>query len=279
MTGIEVRQAVGLDEARGFDTSALRGNFLIEDLFVAGEIRMTYSHYDRTVIGGAVPGADALRLETSKPIGSDPFLKRRELGMFNIGGAGTVTLDGEAFELDTHDCLYVPMGTADVTFASADKANPAKFYFISVPAHQRHKACKIRPDDANRLDLGSTDECNQRVLRQYIHPDICTSCQLVMGMTLIETGSVWNTMPCHTHDRRSEVYLYFDMEPQTRVFHFMGEPQETRHLVISNEQVVISPGWSIHCGSGTARYGFIWAMAGDNQDFTDMDMVAMETLR
>ncbi|MBO6718018.1 MAG: 5-dehydro-4-deoxy-D-glucuronate isomerase [Rhizobiaceae bacterium] len=280
MTGIAVRQAVGLAEARGFDTSALRENFLIEDLFAPGEIRMTYTHYDRTIVGGAAPAAGTpLRLETSKPVGSDPFLKRREMGVFNIGGAGTVTLDGETFELTANDCLYIPMGTAEVSFASADASTPARFYFVSVPAHRRHEARLITPGDANRLDLGGKAECNERVLRQYIHPDICASCQLVMGMTLLEEGSVWNTMPAHTHDRRSEVYLYFDMAEATRVFHFMGEPEETRHLVVANEQAVISPGWSVHCGAGTARNGFIWSMAGDNQDFTDMDMVAMERLR
>lgn len=279
MTSITVRQAVGLAEARAFDTAGLRRNFLIEDLFAPGEVRMTYTHYDRTVIGAAIPTHAALPLVTSKPIGSDPFLKRREMGVFNIGGSGTVSLDGDVYELGTNDCLYVPMGVDDIAFASGDASDPARFYFISVPAHKRHEARRIKPDEANRLDLGSPEDSNQRVLRQYIHPDICASCQLVMGMTLLETGSVWNTMPCHTHDRRSEVYLYFDMAPQTRVFHFMGEPEETRHLVVANEQAVISPGWSIHCGSGTARYGFIWAMAGDNQDFTDMDMVTMETLR
>jgi 4-deoxy-L-threo-5-hexosulose-uronate ketol-isomerase len=279
MTSISVRQATSPAEAKAFDTAQLRQNFLIDDLFAAGEIRMTYTHHDRTVIGGAAPLDAPLRLAASKPIGSDPFLKRREMGIFNIGGAGSVSLDGEVYELATNDCLYVPMGTGEVDFASAGKSSPARFYFISVPAHKRHEPRKITPDDANRLDLGSRDECNRRVLRQYIHPDICTSCQLVMGMTLLESGSVWNTMPCHTHDRRSEIYLYFDMAPQTRVFHFMGEPEETRHLVIANEQAVISPGWSIHCGSGTARYGFIWSMAGDNQDFTDMDMITMETLK
>lgn len=279
MTSIHVRQAVGLAEARSLDTDGMRRNFLIEDLFAPGAIRLTYSHYDRTIIGGAVPTDRPLPLATSKAVGSEPFLKRREMGVFNIGGKGWISLDGEVHELGANDCLYIPMGVADVAFASDDTASPASFYFISLPAHQRHEVCRIGPDDANRLNLGSQDECNQRVLRQYIHPDICTSCQLVMGMTLIEAGSVWNTMPCHTHDRRSEVYLYFDMEPRTRVFHFMGEPEETRHLVVANEQAVISPGWSVHCGSGTSRYGFIWSMAGDNQDFTDMDMVAMETLR
>jgi 4-deoxy-L-threo-5-hexosulose-uronate ketol-isomerase len=276
---IAVRQAVGPADARRLDTTGLRRAFLVEDLFAPGEIRMTYTHHDRTVVASAAPTATPLALTSSKPIGADPFLKRREMGIFNIGGAGIVSVDGEAHKLDTNDCLYVPMGAADVAFSSAANDDPAKFYFISVPAHHRHVVRKITPGDANRLDLGAPDDANRRVLRQYIHPDICRSCQLLMGMTLLESGSVWNTMPCHTHDRRSEIYLYFDMAPATRVFHFMGEPEETRHLVVANQQAVISPGWSIHCGAGTGRYGFIWAMAGDNQDFADMDMVATQALR
>jgi len=276
---ITVRQTIGPADARRLDTAGLRQNFLVEDLFAPGEIRMTYTHHDRTVIGSAAPTAAPLPLVSSKPIGADPFLARREMGIFNIGGAGIVVVDGEAYNLDTNDCLYVPMGAADVAFSAAANGDDARFYFVSVPAHHRHAARKITPDDANRLDIGAKDYANRRVLRQYIHPDICQSCQLMMGMTLLETGSVWNTMPCHTHDRRSEVYFYLDMAPAARVFHFMGEPDETRHLVVANQQAVISPGWSIHCGAGTGRYGFIWSMAGDNQDFADMDMVAMETLR
>ena len=276
---ISVRQVASPAETRSMDTAALRANYLITDLFRPGEISLTYSHLDRTIVGGAVPVSNELKLTSSKPVGSDPFLARRELGIFCIAGAGTVTLDGEAFPMAQADCLYVPMGTADVRFSSADAAAPARFYLVSAPAHRASEARLIRPDDANRLELGSQADANRRVLRQYIHPDVCESCQLVMGMTAIEDGSVWNTMPCHTHDRRSEVYLYFDMMPETRVFHFMGEPDETRHLVVANEEAILSPGWSIHSGAGTARYAFIWSMAGDNQDFTDMDMVAMDTLR
>lgn len=276
---ITVRQAVSPAEARGFDTAALRENFLVNGLFVPGEVRATYSHLDRTIVGGVVPQGEPLPLKSEKPVGSDPFLARREMGVFNIGGAGVISLDGEEFALVATDCLYVPMGTNEVLFSSADASSPAKFYFISTPAHHRYAARKITAENANKLDLGSDADANKRVLRQYIHPDICGSCQLVMGMTVLEQGSVWNTMPCHTHDRRSEVYLYFDMAPETRVFHFMGEPQETRHLVIANEEVILSPGWSIHCGASTGRYAFIWSMGGDNQDFTDMDFVAMEDLR
>jgi len=276
---IPVRQAISAGQARTFDTGALRENFLIEEIFTSGEIKLTYSHLDRTIVGGAMPAGADLVLESSKPVGAVPFLARRELGVFAIGGRGRVTLDGEAYDLDPTDCLYVPMGIAEVRFASADPADPAKFYLVSTPAHRAHPARRITAEDANRLDLGTQSDANRRVLRQYIHPDICRSCQLVMGMTVIEDGSVWNTMPCHTHDRRSEVYLYFDMAAATRVFHFMGAPDETRHLVVANEQAILSPGWSIHCGAGTASYAFIWSMAGDNQDFTDMDFVAMEDLR
>lgn len=276
---ISVREAIGPREARQFDTQQLRDNFLYTGLFADGELRLNYSHLDRTIIGGAVPVGSALQLKSSKPVGSDPFLSRREMGVFNIGGKGSVSLDGTSFELAGSDCLYVPMGISDVRFSSADAGNPARFYLVSVPAHHAYQPALITMNDANRLDLGSQSDANVRTLRQYIHPDICRSCQLVMGMTAIEDGSVWNTMPCHTHGRRSEFYLYFDMDPQARVFHFMGEPDETRHLVVKNEQAIVSPGWSIHCGAGTGRYAFIWSMAGDNQDFTDMDMVAMDALR
>lgn len=276
---IPVRQAISAAEAKTFDTDALRKNFLISDIFTPGEIRLTYSHLDRTIVGGAMPGAESLKLVSSKPVGSDPFLTRRELGVFNIGGAGQVVLDETSYTLDPTDCLYVPMGIADVRFTSNDPANPAKFYLVSTPAHHAYPTRLLTAEDANRLDLGADEDANKRILRQYIHPDICQSCQLVMGMTTILSGSVWNTMPCHVHDRRSEVYLYFDMADKTRIFHFMGEPTETRHMVLKNEQAILSPGWSIHCGSGTGRYSFIWSMAGDNQDFTDMDFIAMEDLR
>lgn len=279
MSSISVRQAISPSQARSFDTAALRENFLVGNLFSAGEIRMTYSHLDRMVIGGATPDGNALELKTSKPIGSAPFLKRRELGIFNIGGPGAVCVDGKPYDLDWTDCLYVSSGAAEVVFSSHDGARPARFYFVSTPAHRACETRVIRKADAMTNELGSQSDANRRVLRQYIHPDRCDSCQLLMGVTTLDDGSIWNTMPCHTHDRRSEAYLYFDLAPEARVFHFMGEPEETRHLVLANEQAVLSPGWSIHCGAGTGRYGFIWAMAGDNQDFTDMDMVAMDTLR
>lgn len=270
-----VRQVSSPAETKGFDTAQLRENYLMQSLFVAGKISMVYSHLDRTVVGGVVPSEGVLSLESNKQIGSPGFLDRREIGIINVGETGTVTADGVGYDLARTDCLYLPMGTKDVRF----EGDAARFYFVSAPAHHAYVAKKITADEANRLALGSQSDANVRVLRQYIHPDICDSCQLVMGITLIEDGSIWNTMPCHTHDRRSEVYLYFDMGAQTRVFHFMGEPDETRHLVVANEQAILSPGWSIHSGAGTGRYGFIWSMAGDNQDFTDMDGVEVGDLR
>jgi len=274
-----VRQAISAREARDFDTGQLREQFLFRGMFRPGEISLTYSHEDRTILGGAVPTGGELVLRSEKPVGTDPFLARRELGVFAIHGAGRVRLDGETHDMLATDCLYVPMGTGEVAFSSADPADPARFYLVSVPAHRRLEARLISKDDALRHEIGGQSGANVRVLRQYIHPEVCQSCQLVMGMTAIEEGSVWNTMPCHTHDRRSEFYLYFDMADDARVFHMMGEPDETRHLVVANEEAICSPGWSIHCGAGTGRYAFIWSMAGDNQDFTDMDMVAMEDLR
>lgn len=276
---MDIRQVSSPAETRRFDTSQLRAAYLIEELFKSDEICMTYSHLDRTVVGGAMPGKSPLTLESSKQIGSPRFLDRRELGIFNIGGPGRVVIDNDTHELQRTDALYVPMGTEAVAFISDDMADPARFYFVSTPAHASYPARKITADEANLINLGTQSDANVRVLRQYIHPDVCQSCQLTMGMTLIADGSVWNTMPCHTHDRRTEVYLYFNMAEKTRIIHLMGEPQETRHLVVADQQAILSPGWSIHSGTGTGSYGFIWSMAGDNQDFDDMDFVAMEDLK
>jgi 4-deoxy-L-threo-5-hexosulose-uronate ketol-isomerase len=278
-THITVRQADHPESARRFDTSELRAAFHIGDLFAPDEVRLTYTHVDRFVVGGAVPVRGALRLECPKPIGTASFLERRELGIVNIGGPGTVTIAGREHPLGLREALYVGMGAGEVSFASTDAANPARFYLLSTPAHASHPTVRITEANARRVDLGAPESANVRTIFQMIHPDVCKSCQLVMGMTRLAEGSIWNTMPCHVHDRRSEIYLYFDMAADTRVFHLMGEPQETRHMVIANEEAIISPGWSIHSGCGTRNYSFIWAMAGDNQDFTDMDFVAMETLR
>jgi 4-deoxy-L-threo-5-hexosulose-uronate ketol-isomerase len=276
---IDIRQSSHPSAAAGYDTAALRRHFLIEDLFASGEIRLTYWHTDRLVVGGAVPTGSALQLVAEKAIGTKTFLERRELGICNIGGPGRVICDGEAFALKARDMLYVAMGTEDVRFESVDAARPARFYLLSTPAHARHATKLVRESEANAVELGSQEQANMRVLRQYIIPGRVASCQLVMGLTSLKPGNVWNTMPSHVHDRRCEAYLYFDLAAEARVFHMMGEPTETRHLVVANEQAILSPGWSIHSGCGTSAYAFIWAMGGDNQDFADMDMVPMGDLR
>lgn len=276
---IAIRHATHPDDARQFDTRRLREAFLVERVFVPDTVDLTYSHIDRLVIGGAMPVSGPLRLETCKAIGQATFLARRELGICNIGGPGRVVCDGRAFQVPHRAMLYVGMGTAEVAFHSDDPADPARFYLVSTPAHARHDTVLVREADANVLELGAPEQANLRTLRQYIIPGRVETCQLVMGLTTLKPGSVWNTMPAHTHDRRCEAYLYFDLPAAARVFHLMGQPDETRHLVVAGEQAILSPPWSIHSGCGTAAYSFIWAMGGDNQDFTDMDMVPMETLR
>ncbi|PDQ20303.1 5-dehydro-4-deoxy-D-glucuronate isomerase [Mesorhizobium sanjuanii] len=273
------RFAIDPVAAAAMGTDELRHNFLIEGLFQPGRISLTYSHYDRMIVGGAMPAEVPLPLEAIKPTGTRNFLDRREMIAVNIGGAGTVKADGQSHELQARDMLYLGMGANEVSFASASPAEPAKFYLLSAPAHQSHPSRLIRIGDAKRLDLGSQATCNERSIFQFIHADGVKTCQLVVGMTQLAPGSVWNTMPCHVHDRRMEAYLYFDLPEAARVFHFMGEPDETRHLVMRNEEAVLSPGWSIHSGAGTSNYAFIWAMAGDNVDYTDVDPVAMEELR
>jgi 4-deoxy-L-threo-5-hexosulose-uronate ketol-isomerase len=260
-------------------TDELRHNFLIGGLFQSGRIDLTYTHYDRMIVGGAMPAGTPLPLQAIKPTGTKNFLDRREMIAVNIGGAGTVKAGGQSYDLRARDMLYLGMGANEVSFASVDPAEPAKFYLLSAPAHQSHPSRLIRIGDAKRLDLGSQATCNERSIFQFIHAEGVKTCQLVVGMTQLASGSVWNTMPCHVHDRRMEAYLYFDLPEAARVFHFMGEPDETRHLVMRNEEAVLSPGWSIHSGAGTSNYAFIWAMAGDNVDYTDVDPVAMEDLR
>ncbi|MFN3672881.1 MAG: 5-dehydro-4-deoxy-D-glucuronate isomerase [Bosea sp. (in: a-proteobacteria)] len=279
MTQIDERQAAHPRDVRGYDTQALRQDFLVERIFVQGEIALTYSHYDRLVVGGATPLAEPLTLKPYAPTGTPFFMARRELGVINIGGAGAVIVDGQRFDLPRLDALYVGLGARDVVFESADAATPAKFYLTSAPAHREAPHQLIRRSDANTLHLGAAETSNKRTIRQYIMPNSTGTNQLVMGMTALEPGSVWNSMPCHTHTRRMEAYLYFDLDPAHRVFHFMGEPTETRHLLVTNEQVVISPNWSIHCGCGTSSYAFVWAMAGDNVEFTDMDPAPVDMLR
>lgn len=276
----DVRHVSHPDAVRYYDTEELREHFLVEGLFEPGTVQLTYSHVERFVIGGATPTERPLTLESDKAtIGSPNFLDRRELGVVNIGGPGTVEADGVTHALGHRDALYVAMGTKSVVFSSDDAANPARFYLLSTPAHARHETKVVRIAQAKAMVLGNQATANRRTIYQMIHPDVVTSCQLVMGMTKLDDGNIWNTMPCHVHDRRSEVYLYFDVAADARVIHLMGEPDQTRHLVVADGQAVISPPWSIHSGVGTRAYTFIWGMGGDNIDYTDMDMVAMDQLK
>ncbi len=276
---IEIRQVCHPEAVRRFSTEELRRHFLIEKIFSPGEVVLTYSHIDRLVIGGAMPSKERLVLPTPTAVGTEAFLKRRELGIINTGGVGRVVVGGATHDLAHHDALYVSKEAGDVAFESANAEEPAKFYLVSTPAHAVYETVKIPKEKANAIALGNQTTANKRMIYQYIIPGVCQSCQLVMGLTQLEPGSMWNTMPCHTHDRRSEAYLYFDLNEDHRVVHLMGEPTETRHLFVANEQAILSPGWSIHSGVGTSHYAFIWAMGGDNQDYTDMDMVAMSELR
>lgn len=279
-TDYESRWAIDPDAAALMGTDELRQNFLIETLFVSGRVCLTYTHYDRMIVGGIMPATTPLLLAPIKPTGTSAFLDRRELIAVNIGGPGSISADGQAFAVGTRDMVYLGMGLQTVAFASDHADNPAKYYVLSAPAHASHPAMLLKIDGAKRLDLGAPETCNKRSIFQFIHPDSpARTCQLVVGMTTFAPGSVWNTMPCHIHDRRMEAYLYFDLPETARVFHMMGEPDETRHLVVANEQAVLSPGWSIHSGVGTASYTFIWAMAGDNIDYTDIDPVAIGDLR
>ncbi|MEH7503562.1 5-dehydro-4-deoxy-D-glucuronate isomerase [Neobacillus drentensis] len=276
---METRYAHHPEDIKTYTTEQLRSQFLVESIFTEGKVNLTYTHVDRMIFGGVMPTTEALTIPLSKELGVSYFLERREMGVINIGGNGVIVLDGVEYDMKRGDGLYVGKGTQEILFYSKDPVAPAKFYLNSVPAHQTFPIVKIDINNIEPLRLGNASTLNQRAIYQYIHPNVCQSCQLQLGLTMLEQGSAWNTMPCHTHERRMEVYLYFDMEPETRVFHFMGQPNETRHLVISNEQAAISPSWSIHSGVGTSNYTFIWGMCGENITYDDMDAVKMEDLR
>ena len=275
---MEVRPGANPVDVKTYDTDRLRHDFLIQDLFVADEIKTVYSQIDRIIVGAATPAKNTLTLEAGAELRAQYFLERREMGIINIGGSGTVTVDGKDYKFKYKDGMYIGMGAKEIKFASDDASNPAKFYFNSAPAHKTYPTVFIDPDKdilpENKKELGCLESANHRTINKYILPGQVESCQLEMGMTCLEPGSVWNTMPCHTHDRRMEVYLYFEVPDDAVVFHYMGEPTETRHIVMRNEEAVISPSWSIHSASATHAYTFIWGMVGENQDFDDMDGVA-----
>lgn len=261
------------------DSDKLRQNFLIEDLILEDQFNFTYSHYDRAIIGGVMPVSSDLELPNYSNLKSEYFLERRELGIINIGGPGEINIEGSAFQLNKLDAAYAGKGNKKVIFKSVSKDDPAKFYLFSTPAHQEFPSAIIKKEEILPVNIGSKETANERSIYKYIYLQGQKSCQLVMGLTILQPGSVWNTMPSHTHDRRMEAYFYFDIPEDQIVFHYMGQPQETRHVVIRNNQAVISPPWSIHSGCGTSNYGFIWAMAGENLDYADMDAVEMKDLR
>ena len=277
--GMEIRFAVGPEETKQFDTQKLADNFLVSNLMVPGQIKLVYTHYDRMIIGGAVPVSKVLTLPNHPELRADYFLERRELGIINVGGKGTVTADGKKFNLEKQSCLYVSKGTKKVTFASSSAKTPAIFYILSAPAHTQYPTTKYTKEQASPLQLGATETSNKRTVYKYIHLEGIKSCQLVMGLTVLETGSVWNSVPPHTHTRRTEVYYYFDLPEDQRMFHFMGNPMETRHIIMKNNEAVISPSWSMHFGCGTSNYGFIWGMAGENLAYADMDPAPVPTLK
>ncbi len=280
---MDIRYSTGKAPFSRMNTQELRDEFLIKDIFLADDVTAVYSHIDRIVTMGAMPVKKTIKLDknidTWKNFGVTYFLERRELGIVNIGGEGVVHVDGADYVLPTISALYVPMGTKEVSFSSKSSDKPAKFYMCSTPAHRPFPLKFIPQSEAKHLHLGSSETANERTINQFIHPDVLETCQLSMGVTMLATGSVWNTMPVHTHERRMEVYFYFDIPKDNVVFHFFGEPTETRHIIVNNDEAVLNPSWSIHSGCGTSNYTFIWAMAGENRAYTDQDFIATEDLR
>ncbi len=278
-----VREPANSKDAMHYTTQRLREEFLIQDIFVPGKITRVYSHIDRIITMGVLPVGEAVLLDqdfdVQKSLGTGSFLERRELGMINIGGNGSVTVDGTKYVLKSQDGLYVGMGATSVSFESDDAEQPAKFYTLSAPAHQTYPNVHIDINKAKQVPMGDAATSNKRTIFQYLHPEVLKTCQLSMGLTKLETGSVWNTMPCHTHERRMEVYFYFNLPEDGVVFHMMGKPTETRHVVVRNEEAIISPSWSIHSGCGSTAYSFIWGMVGENATFTDMDHVNMKNIQ
>lgn len=280
---MDIRYSANQRDFKRYTTEEVRQEFLIENLYKPDQVVAVYSHVDRMVTMGCMPVKETVAIDKGIDVwanfGTHFFLERREIGIFNIGGPGVIAVDGTAYDLGYKDCLYITRGAKDVLFRSNDPAAPAKFYMVSSPAHCSYETKLIKIADAAKKPCGSAETSNKRVINQFIHPDVLRTCQLSMGMTVLEEGSVWNTMPAHTHERRMEVYMYFEVPENNVVFHMMGEPTETRHIIMQNEQAVISPSWSIHAGAGTSKYTFIWAMGGENQAFDDMDVIAMPDLR
>jgi 4-deoxy-L-threo-5-hexosulose-uronate ketol-isomerase len=275
---MEIRFQNSPAEVKGMDTQGLRANFLMQQLMVDDEIKLVYSHYDRVIIGGAKPVNKAIDLPGEPELRADHFLQRREIGIINVGGKGKIYVDGQSYDINKLDCLYAGKDSKNVRFESINKNEPAIFYLLSAPAHQTYPVTLLKKEQASSNTLGSPETANQRTIYKYIHADGIRSAQLVMGLTILEKGSVWNTMPAHTHTRRMEAYFYFDVPGNQRVMHFMGEPQQTRHIVVNNHEAVVSPPWSIHSGCGTSNYGFIWGMAGENYTYTDMDIADVNQL-
>lgn len=280
---MDIRYSASPNDVKRYTTEEIRNEFLITDLYQPDTVQVTYSHVDRMVIMGIMPVSEAVSIDKGIDIwanfGTSFFLERREAGVFNLGGAGSVTVDGECFSLGFEDCLYIAKGAKEVIFRSANSDEPARFYLASTPAHKVCKTTFLSFADANKRPCGGEENSNKRVINQFIHPDVLETCQLSMGLTQLEPGSVWNSMPCHTHERRMEVYTYFGLTDDNVVMHFMGQPQETRAIVMQNFDAVISPSWSIHCGCGTSNYAFIWAMGGENQVFDDMDNLKPSELK